>query len=387
MSRHFDVIVVGVGTMGAATCWMLARRGVRVLGLERWGIPNHHGSHHGQSRVIRKAYSEHPDYVPLLERAYENWALIEAEADATLMHRVGGVYMGRPDSEIIAGSIASMQQHHLPHEQWTRQDLAQRYPVFQVPDEFIALHDPDAGFILPERAVAAFAGEAMRRGGELHGHEPVTGWSADAHGVTVTTAVGRYHADRVVFCGGAWSGRLLRALAREPDADARLPTLTVTRQIMGWVWPPNPEPFRYGRLPVWLIDDGWGGPHYGLPMMPDRPGLKLALHRPAEETDPDRLERQALPGDEATFRPILEKYLPDADGPLLSIEACLYTSSPDGHFILDRHPHHDRVVIACGFSGHGFKFASVIGEALADLATQGASDLPIDFLAMRRLSP
>lgn len=385
MTRPYDVIVVGMGTMGAATCWMLARRGLRVLGLERWSIPHGQGSHHGQSRIIRKAYFEHPSYVPLLERAYANWATLEAESQQTVLHRVGGVYMGRPESELIAGALTSMRQYDLPHENLSRRELAARYPMFHVPDDFIGLYEADAGFLCPELAVSAMAGQALRHGAELRGHEPVTKWSADSACVTVQTANGRYQADRVVFCGGAWSTRLLQELASEDSRLADM-ALKVTRQVMGWVWPRRPELFAYGRFPVWLIDDGGVGLTYGFPMLSDRPGLKISLDHPKTETDPDRVDRRMLPGDEATFRPVLQKYIPDADGPLLSLEACLYTNSPDTHFILDRHPVHDRVVIGCGFSGHGFKFASAIGEALADLAADGESKLPIQFLSLARFA-
>ena len=380
MSNQFDVIVVGVGTMGSSACCHLARRGVRVLGIERFGIPHVHGAHHGHSRVIRKGYFEHPDYVPLLERAYENWAELEAASGRTLVHHVGGLYMGRPDSETIGGSLKAMQQHGLAHELLTREQVLERYPMFRMRDDFVGLIDPATGFIVPESAVATYAEQALRHGAELHGHERVTAWNAGGGGnCVVETDRGKYGCDRLIFCGGAWSGDLM-------SQQAWRPPLQVTRQVLAWVWPRNPELFAYGTLPIWLIDIGEGGVHYGFPMMPDRPGFKIAYHFPARPTDPDRVEREPLPGDEDTFRPILRRFIPDADGPLLSLETCLYTNSPDGHFIIDQHPHFDRVLVACGFSGHGFKFASVVGEALADLGTQGRTDLPIGFLRLARLS-
>jgi sarcosine oxidase len=232
-----------------------------------------------------------------------------------------------------------------------------------------------AGFLLPERVVAAHANEAMKAGAELRGHEPVLGWSADARGVTVGTDRGEYRADHLVFCGGPWSGRLIA------DLGVRL---MVTRQVLAWVWPPHPEPFQPGRLPVWAIDNADGTLHYGFPMQPDNPGFKIAHHGPGPATDPDEVARQPLPGDVETVRPALRRFLPDADGPLLALRVCLYTNSPDHHFIIDRHPAHDRVTIACGFSGHGFKFASVVGEVLADLAIKGSTDLPAQFLGLAR---
>ncbi len=387
MTDRYDVIVVGVGAMGSATCYELARRGRRVLGLERLSIPNAAGSHHGQSRVVRKAYFEHPDYVPLLQRAYEKWAEIEAVSGRRILHRTGGFYMGPPAGELIAGSLLSMRKYGLPHEELSRDEVAARHPQFRVPEGFVGLSDPDLAFAVPEAAVAAYADRALRDGAELHGHEPVTAWRVSDRGVTVTTPAGTYEADRLVLCAGAWSDRLLRG---EGDVYG-LPRfeLTVTRQVMAWVWPGDPEPFAYGRLPVWVIDAGGGGVYYGFPMMPDRPGLKLALHRPADPTDPDAVSRTPTERDFETFRPCLAAYLPQADGPLLSLEVCLYTNSPDGHFVIDRHPDpacRDRVVIACGFSGHGFKFVSVVGEALADLATVGRTELPIGFLGVDRFA-
>jgi sarcosine oxidase len=373
--QSFDVIVVGVGTMGSATCYQLAKRGLRVLGLEQFDIPHALGAHHGQSRVVRMAYFEHPDYVPLLKRAYENWAGIEADSGQKLLHQVGGIYMGRPDSEAIAGSLKAMRLHDLPHEQLTRDQVLQRYPMFRLPEDFVGLFEPVTGFVVPELAVSAFAEQALRRGAVLRAREPVRYWHADGQGVSVTTDQGSYHAGRIVFCGGAWTSRLVADLGVQ---------LRVTRQVLAWVWPRRPELFAYGRLPVWVIETGQGGQHYGFPMMPDRPGFKLALHKVAEETDPDRVNRDVQPGDEQTFRPLLRDYIPDADGPLLSLATCLYTNSPDSHFIIDVHPQRPNVTIACGFSGHGFKFASVVGEILADYATDGRTNLPAQFLGLRR---
>jgi sarcosine oxidase len=375
MSQRFDVIVVGVGAMGSSACWQLARRGARVLGLEQFDIPNTRGSSHGFSRMIRMAYYEHPDYVPLLRRAYELWRELERASGQSLLHVTGGIYLGPPEGGLISGSLRSAREHGLEHELLDRAALARRYPQFHVPDDWVGLHETMAGWLPPERVVAAFTNEAMKAGSELHGHEPVRGWSSDGSGVTVGTDRGEYRADRVIFCGGPWTGRLLS------DLGVRL---TVTRQVMAWVWPRDPAGFQPGRLPVWAIDNPDGTIHYGFPMQPDNPGFKLAHHGPADATDPDEVIRTPLPGDERTVRPALARFLPDADGPLLALRICLYTNSPDHHFIIDRHPTHDRITIACGFSGHGFKFASVVGEVLADLASKGSTDLPARFLGLAR---
>ena len=371
----FDVIVVGVGAMGAATCWQLARRGVRVLGLEQFDIPHAQGSSHGYSRVTRTAYYEHPDYVPLLRRAHALWRELESESGEEILHLVGGLYLGPHDGDLVGGSLRSAREHGLRHEVLPQEEIARRFPHFNLPEDWLGVFENDAGFLLPELAISACVDRALRAGAEIHGHEPVLSWQEDREGVRVTTARGTYCAARVVFTGGAWSSRLVRDLGVE---------LRVTRQVLGWVWPQEPASFRSETFPVWMIDRGGGATYYGFPMQTLSPGLKVALHAPLTPTDPDRVAREVLPGDEETFRPCLRQYLPAADGPLLALRTCLYTNSPDGHFILDRHPRHERVIVAAGFSGHGFKFASVIGEALADLASTGQTALPIGFLRMGR---
>jgi sarcosine oxidase len=371
----FDVIVVGVGAMGSAACYQLAKRGARVLGLEQFDIPNALGSSHGQSRMIRMAYYEHPDYVPLLRRAYERWDELERESGQKLLYLTGGIYIGPLEGEIVGGSLRSARLHDLPHELLNRQELSDRFPQFHVPDEWVALHEPRAGFLVPERVITAYAQTALRAGAELHGREQVIAWKSDNRGVSVTTNVGEYHADKLLLCGGPWSSCLVQDLGVK---------LAVTRQVLAWVWPGQPKQFALGEFPVFAVDHLDGTLHYGFPMTEDYPGFKVAHHAPGAATDPDFVTRGEKPGDQETFRPFLRQMIPDADGPMLSMKVCLYTNSPDHHFIIDRHPLHERVTIACGFSGHGFKFASVVGEILADLALKGSTALPVQFLQLSR---
>lgn len=373
--QHFDVIVIGLGAMGSSACHHLARRGVRVLGLEQFDIPNAMGSSHGASRMIRMAYYEHPDYVPLLRRAYELWDELEAISGQKLLYRTGGLYMGPRDGEIVGGAIRSAREHQLPHEVLEQDEIRKRFPQFQIPESWVGLMEPEAGFLLPERVIATYAQTALRAGAELRGRETVVEWNADSHGVRVQTNKAEYHANHLIFCGGPWSGKLLRNLGVE---------LTVTRQVLGWVWPRDPDSFALGRLPVWALDHLDGTIHYGFPMTNDVPGFKLAHHAPGPLTDANHVARDPQPGDEETFRLILRTMIPAADGPLLSMKVCLYTNTPDGHFIIDRHPSHERVTLACGFSGHGFKFASVVGEIVADLAMNGSTKLAAQFLRVDR---
>lgn len=383
VSDHYDVIVVGLGAMGSSACYQLAYRGARVLGLEKFDIPHSHGSSVGFTRMIRLAYYEHPDYVALLRRAYELWNELEAASGQQLLHVTGGLYIGRPDSVLVAGCLRSAQEHGIAHEMLSAHQLGDRYSQFRLPDDFVAFCEQSAGFLVPERVVAVTAEQALCRGAVLRAREPVLDWQASASGVTVRTQKRRYTSDQIVFSGGAWNGTLLKDLGVE---------LTVTRQITGWVWPGKPQLFGMDKFPCWALDfndpDQHKGIYYGFPMTADNPGFKIALHWPMSVTDPDAVVRDVLPGDEDTFRPMLRRVFPDADGPLLSMRTCLYTNSPDSHFIVGQLPNtpqwHGRVTVACGFSGHGFKFASVIGEILADLATAGRTSLPIEFLSPSR---
>lgn len=377
MPQVYDIIIIGVGAMGASTCFHLASGGARVLGLEQFDISHSQGSSTGFSRMIRMAYYEHPDYVPLLRRAYELWHELENLSGQKLLYQTGGLYLGAPDCELITGSLQAAKLHGLPYEMLDRRQLAERFGAFHVPENWSTMLEPAAGFLLPEKVISTFADLAMRRGAEIHGREEVIQWKAVQYGVEVQTTRGRYSAKRLVICGGAWSGKLLASLGLE---------LQVTRQVMGWVWPRQQELFALNSFPVWAIGHADGSLHYGFPMMGHVPGLKIAHHAPGTPTDPDRVERQPLPGDEETFRDALRQFLPAGDGPLLALRTCLYTNSRDHHFIIDEHPQHPNVILACGFSGHGFKFASVIGEILADLAMQRESKLPFKFLSLERLS-
>jgi len=387
MHKHFDVIVIGVGAMGAATCFHLAKRGVKVLGLEQFDIVHARGSSHGYSRMIRKAYFEHPNYVPLLHRAYALWEALEEESGRKLLHKVGGIFMGPRERTLVGGALAAAELHGLPHELLAAEELRKRWPQFVVPDDWHGFYEPDSGFLLPERAIGTYADMAMRRGSEIHGQEAACEWRADrgpagVHYV-VTTDAGTYAAGRLVFCGGPWSGKLLADLQEFGGI-----TLKVTRQVMAWAWPKVPQDFELGRIPVWGIDSMDGGLYYGFPMHGEMPGVKFAHHLPTgAAVDPDAVSREVTAAERAGVKGILGRFLPGADGELLAIKTCLYTNSPDGHFIIDAHPAHTGVLVACGFSGHGFKFASVIGEMLADACVTGRMNGEAAFLGLARFAP
>jgi sarcosine oxidase len=291
------------------------------------------------------------------------------------LHLTGGLYIGPQGCELVAGSHASAKQHGLAHELLDAAQIRARFPQFNVPEDFVGLLEPRAGFIEPEKAISAFVQSAMLAGAQIHARETVRQWTEDAGGVTVQTDRGVYRAQQIVFCSGAWTSKLLN--------DLRVP-LTVTRQPMLWFAPSAPMDFAMGNFPVWAIDRPGGGIYYGFPTPPGEAGVKAACHFPGTVADPGRVPRELLESDVKEVDAALRRYLPAAAGALLAHRVCIYTNSPDHHFIIDRHPQHQRVTIACGFSGHGFKFASVVGEILAELAMNGRTQLPADFMRLRR---
>lgn len=379
---NFDTIVIGLGSMGAAACYYLAKRGCNVLGLEQFNIPHERGLHTGQSRLIRKAYFEHPDYVPLLQRAYENWTTLEEQAETKLLHQTGLVYFARPQHPLIAGIELSAQQYKLPLQHYSQEQTAQQFPAFAIPDSFTTILEPEAGFVPAEKAISVYYELAVRQGAQMHAQETVLNWGVTNGDAWVETNKGTYHAQKLIFTAGAWSAHLLKRL--------NIP-LKVTRQLLAWVRPKQWENYTLGNFPCWMIaDDEYEGVYYGFPILPAAEfgspvGLKVAHHLAGEEIDPDSIRREPSAVEETMIRYVLEKYLPGSLDAVLSLKTCLYTYSPDEDFIVDFLPDfEDKVVIACGFSGHGFKFSPVIGEILADLAMNGSTTLPIEFLRIRR---
>ena len=377
MPSQYDVIVAGVGSMGAVACYHLAKRGAKVLGIDSQSVPNTNSSYNGDTRVIRLTYQEHPDYVPLLRDAYQLWEEIEQETGTKLLHKTGVLYMGFPDGEAISGVKLASATHNLPYSTLTHGELGRQFPQFTLPEGMVGALEPEGGYLFSELAVETYAQAAKQLGAKLLTNEPVLDWTSDAHGVSIRTTSGTHAAAKLILCAGAWSGGLLRL----PDV-----LLTVTRQVLGWVQPKRPELFQLGDFPVWNIDpygDGdLTGIYYGFPMSGE--GLKLARHHPGTPMAPDAITDETFPADEEEILLPLRRYLPDALGQVRAITVCKYTNSADGHFIVDRHPESDRVHFACGFSGHGFKFASVMGEVLCELALDGKTEHPIGFLGLSR---
>lgn len=371
-TEHADTIVLGLGAMGSAAIYHLARRGERVIGIDQFDGAHALGSSHGYSRAIRLCYYEHPDYVPLLKRAYELWDDLEKESGAKLLHFTGGLYMGHPASASVNGAIRAAREYDLPHEVLSHAAIAARYPQFRLPGDFQALYEPAAGYLLPERVIGTHLGLAQRHGAAIRAGERVESWHADASGVQVHTGREVIRGKRLIIAAGAWAEKLVG----HPSMK-----VTPTRQVQGWVMPRRPELFAMGRFPMWAIDVAGEALYYGFPIAPEAdggpPGLKLARHVRGPVVDADRIDRAITAAEEEEFRPVLRRFIPEADGPVVTTRLCMYENSPDSHFILDRHPEHGNVLLAAGFSGHGFKFASVVGERLAEAAVRDdAGGLP-----------
>jgi len=372
---EYDVIVAGVGGMGSATVAELATRGARVLGLDRASIPNDSGSSHGVNRIIRLAYAEDPRYVPLLRRAYERWHELGKRLCEPVLITTGGIDMGAADSPTVTGALESAREHGLEHELLDASTLMARFPGFAVPDDLVAVYQPAGGFVLSEKAIAGQARVALDAGADLRGYEPVTGWRPEGDGVVVSTPAGEYRARRLVISAGAWVSKLIPSLASVAVPE---------RQVLLWSQTRRPERFAVGAFPVFILDvpEGlfYGFPEYGIP------GLKIGLmHHRGQVVDPDAWDRSVVePEDEAVLRAATSRYLPDADGPALTLKTCMFTNTPDEHFIIDTLPELPQVVVVSPCSGHGFKFASVVGEIAADLALEGDTDHDIDMFRIDR---
>jgi sarcosine oxidase len=367
----FDVIVIGLGVMGSATLDALARRGRRVLGLDRFEPPHARGSSHGRSRVIREAYFEHPLYVPLVRRAYELWHELERDRDARLFTQTGLLSLGPPEGTVVAGARVSARQHAIQHQELEAREIHRRWPVLQVPPDAKAIHETRAGLLAVEPCIEALLQRAAAGGAAWRTRETVRGWTATPAGVEVQTGRGSYSAGALVISAGAWATSLLPGLA--------VP-LRVERRVVHWFAPVrSPGALRAGHCPIVLWEHVPGKMFYTTPDTGD--GVKASLHNDGEETSPEEV-RPPSADDETASRALLGRLMPDAAGETLDARTCLYTTTPDGHFLVDRHPAHPQVVIASPCSGHGFKFAPAIGELVSDMLAGAQGPAPF---AMARL--
>lgn len=369
-----DVAVVGLGAHGSSAAYQLAARGASVLGFDKFARGHTLGSSGGLSRIIRLSYYEHPDYVPLLRRAWDLWRELEKESGERLLTQTGGLYAGRAEGELVVGAMLSARAHGLSHEQLDTVALRERYPMFEWVDGWTGIYEEQAGWLAPERAIETHLRLAERAGATLRFEEPITQWATTYEGIRLTTPSGTYLVDQMVLTPGAWLPKLAEGLAAE---------LRVERNVLFW-FEPRAEREAFARLPVYIVDDT-DRMYYGFPYVEGQ-GLKVAGLHFGEGADPDTIDRTASAEDEERVRAWLRRRVPLADGERRDAKVCMYTNTGDGHFVIDRLLEDTNVVIASVCSGHGFKFATVIGEILADLVLDGETRHDIDFLSAERLA-
>ncbi len=369
----YDAAILGLGAMGSAAAYHLARRGAKVLGLDQFDPPHTSGSSHGETRVIREAYFEHPIYVPMVQRAYALWSELERESGQQLYVKTGGLMVGVEGGIVVEGSIRSALEHQLPHEILDCAEVKRRFPGLVPSPGMRAVLEPRAGILYPERCVAAHLQLARKHGADLKTNESVRSWIAQNGEVRITTVNAEYTAKKLVVAAGAWLPRLVPSLRQ---------ALTIERQVLLWFSALDPNLFAPDRFPIHLWEYEPDKMFYGFADLGD--GVKVAFHHQGEITDPESVNRQVTERDIRSMRELLERYLPKANGEFLRGTVCLYTNTPDGHFILDFQPGSEETILASPCSGHGFKFASAVGEILADLTLHGRSQFDLSLFRADR---
>jgi sarcosine oxidase len=373
MAERFDVIVAGLGAMGSATLFHLARRGVKALGIDQFAPPHSNGSSHGETRVIREAYFEHPSYVPFVQRAYELWSELERLSGEHLYLQTGGLMIGRTGSAVLDGALRSAREHNLPHELLNSAEINDRFPGLH-PDPYMSgVLEPRAGILFPEMCVAAHLQLATREGAHIRTNEKVHQWANDPNGLVVQTSHETYHAGKLVLASGPWIPTLLPKLRG---------LFQVERQVLLWFKALDHAEFTPEVFPIHLWEYEPEKMFYGFPDLGS--GVKVAFHHQGDLTNPVTVDRTVHSSDVARMRELLARYLPNANGTFLRGTVCLYTNTPDGHFILDALPDNPNVIVASPCSGHGFKFASAVGEVLADMACGENPKLDLKLFSLAR---
>lgn len=373
MRKTFDHIVIGAGGMGAAAIYELARRGRRVLGLEQFSIPHELGSSAGSTRIFRFAYFEHPSYVPLMRLSFARWQALEHDFGERLLTVTGGLDIGLPSGRVITGAKEACREHRLTHEVLGASEVARRYPAWRLPPAFEAVYQPDAGFLPADRAIVAHVTLARKHGAEVRENEAVRAWKAVGDHVEVETDRGRYEAGSLVLAAGAWTAELLGQFKGSAIPE---------RQVVGWFKTAGQQ-FEPVAFPVFILECPESGTFYGFPERPSE-GFKIGkFHHRQQTVDPATIDRRIAPEDAAVLSEI-DRYLSSPLGPPLGFKTCMFVNSPDEHFIVDVLPEHRNVVVAAGFSGHGFKFCSSIGEILADLSMHGSTAHDTDLFKLSR---
>jgi len=347
------------------------------LGVDRHEPPHNFGSSHGRTRIIREAYFEHPLYVPLVHRSYELWNHLERQTGQRLLLQTGGLMLGVPDGVLVRGAKRSAEEHHLSHRLLSATDVRRQFPAFQPADEMVAVWEPRAGILFPELAIKTHLELAAKAGADLRFNDTVLSWKSEKDGVSVKTGSGSYAAEKLLLSPGAWMNSLMPGL--------NLP-LTVERQVLFWFEPQTqPQLFEPERFPIFICEHAPQKFFYGFPNLGD--GVKTGIHHEGAAASPDSLNREVKESEIEDARSLLCQFLPDAAGALRSADVCMYTNTPDEHFLLDWHPAHPQVLIASACSGHGFKFSPVIGELAATLLDGAAPPFDLSLFKFGRLHP
>ncbi len=375
MTAEFDLAVVGLGAMGSAALSFAAARGAKAIGIEAHFPAHSLSSSHGDSRLIRLGYFEDPSYVPLLKRAYHNWRSLEARLRTEILTVTGVLQIGAPDSKIVSGTRASCDMHGLPHEILDRDAMKRRFPAFALEEGDVGLLDPQGGYIRPEAAIMSYLKLAAEDGAILHFGERVVAIDPDDRGVTLVSSNGRYRARKVIVATGAWIAELV------PQLQAHAQPI---RQVVAWYQPKNGFVAEPQRMPCFLRDEGAEGSYFGFPAI-GVDGVKIGRHAHFREPiDPTLPNPPVNDADTDLLDSFARKRLPDAASCRVRATTCRYTMLPSEDFLIDRMPGEPNVVVSSACSGHGFKFTSVVGEILADLALEGASPLPTDLFTFKR---
>ncbi len=377
--KVYDVIVIGFGGVGSAALYHAAKKGWSALGIDQFGPAHNKGSSHGQTRIIRKAYFEHPFYVPLAEEAFERWDELNNRHRTEpkikpLLEQTGVLQIGKPESEVIVGVRKSAAEHDLKLEQFSPDQIRQRLPLLKVQPHHVGLFEPEAGFLRVEQCVAAHLAQAKQRGAELHSDTRVLKWTADDNGVTVETNQGTFHGRRLAICAGAWSEKMLHGI------DVKL---NVVVKQQNWYQIDRVEQKLVNDCPILFIEEDDGEQFYCLPEL-DSLGMKVCRHTGGHALDDaDNLDREVDNKELELNESFMDRNFHHNRHRLVHHSACMYTMSDDGHFVIDQHPRHDNVVFTAGLSGHGFKFTPVLGHRLIEMLA-GNFDLNLDFLSLKR---
>ena len=373
MDRHYDAIVIGLGVVGSTAAWSLARSGHSVLALEQFALDHQLGSSYGSSRIIRYAYA-HPAYIPLARAAYPLWRELEADSGESLLTICGGLDFGPADDPGLLATRDTLRNADVPCDWLTPDETMRRFPQFRLDGNMMGLAQADGGILAASRCVLAATRMALRHGATLQTGARVTAIEPATDSLVVRTATEAFSAARLVISAGSWAGPLLRGLGLD------LP-LQPTREQLFFFDTQDPPAFTPERCPVFIEH---GTRHfYGIPNI-DGCGYKAGIHTNGEPTDPENTLREVDEDVFETVRAFFRRHIPLASSPMKSGRVCLYTMTPDEHFILDRHPQHAHIAIGAGFSGHGFKFGVVSGQILADLLSEGRSSLDISPFALSR---